>query len=577
MFRKNDFAPLIKYLKPYKKDFYIAVIFVILENSTYLVLPLVYSRIVDIATSGGFFEKSVYWLLILWAILQIGGGLLMRVRTILSNKLGYRVSADLINTSISHLIKLPMTFHKKKKIGEIIQKFSRADGYLYSLVDYALFGIIPYLITSFLAFVVIIWINWLLALIFIVFISLFVVVTIKRTNPIIIFQRKINKFFEKYYGNVFDRTPNIINIKSNSQEDFEINKNFETMQNGLALSQRQVIAWMNLYFWQNLISTISVISLFASGIYLVSINKITLGQFVMLIAYINFASNAINMLGGHYKKLQEGIATVKRSEKIFNEIPEHYEVNNPIRLKNPRGDIEFKNVSFSYEDEVILDGINFKIPAGKMVAIVGKSGEGKSTLVDLISLYNIPQKGKILFDGIDTREIKLKDLRDNIAIVPQEIDLFNDSIRNNIAYAKLGATKEEITEASQWANCHEFIDKFPKKYEQIVGEKGVRLSTGQKQRVAIARAILRNPKVLILDEATSALDSESEKLVQDALEKVMKNRTTFVIAHRLSTIAKADLILVIEKGEIVESGDHRELMNRGGVYKKLSELQNIQV
>ncbi|MGW8184972.1 MAG: ABC transporter ATP-binding protein [Candidatus Moraniibacteriota bacterium] len=577
MFRKIDLRPLIKYLRPYKRGVWLTSALVILENSTYLVLPVVYSRVVDTVTRGGFFEKSVYLLLATWAGLQIGGGLIMRLRVISSNKLAFRASADLINNSIKHLINLPVAFHKKKKVGEVIQKFSRADGYLYSLVDYALFGIIPYLITSFLAFAVIFWVNWILAVIFMVFISFYVVVTIKKTNPIIIYQKKSNKFFEKYYGDVFDRTPNIIAIKSNTREDFENERNFENMRKGLSINQKQVVIWMNLYFWQNLISTVSIISLFGVGIYLVSINKITLGQFVMLIAYINFASNAINMLGGHYKKLQEGLATIKRSEKIFNSMPEVYEVPGAIKLKNPKGDIEFKNVSFSYEDEKVLEDINFKVPAGKMVAIIGKSGEGKSTLVDLISRYNIPQKGQILFDGVDTGKINLKDLRDNIAIVPQEIDLFNDSIRNNIAYAKLDATEQEITQAAKLANCHEFIEKFPKKYEQVVGEKGVRLSTGQKQRVAIARAILRNPRILILDEATSALDSESEKYVQSALEEVMKNRTTFVIAHRLSTIRKADLIVVIEGGKIVESGDHQELMRHGGVYKKLSELQNIQV
>ncbi|MFA6184302.1 MAG: ABC transporter ATP-binding protein [Parcubacteria group bacterium] len=577
MIRKSDLRPLTKYLKPYKKDVWTTFVFVILENSTYLFLPLVYSRVVDTVSRGGFFEKSVYLLLLIWAVLQIGGGLFMRGRVILSNKLGYRASTGLMNDSIKHLMRLPLSFHKKRKIGEVIQKFSRADDYLHDIIDYALFSIVPYLITSFLAFVVIFWINWILAIIYIIFIIFYVIVTIKKTNPVITYQRKINKFFEQYYGNIFDRTPNIINIKSNSREEFEDIKNRESINRGLNISQQRVIMWMNLYFWQNLISTFSIIALFGTGIYLVSKNNITIGQFVMLIAYINFVSGAINMLGGHYKKLQEGLATIKRSEKIFNEVTEIYDAPDAIQLKNTKGDIEFKNIGFSYEKEIILENINFKVSAGKMVAIIGKSGEGKSTLVDLISLYNIPQKGHILFDGIDTKKIKLKDLRDNIAIVPQEVDLFNDSIKNNIAYSKLEATEEEIIRASKLANCHNFISKFPDKYEQIVGEKGVRLSTGQKQRVAIARAILRNPKILILDEATSALDSESEKYVQSALEEVMKNRTTFVIAHRLSTICRADLILVIEGGKIVESGDHQKLINHGGVYKKLSELQNIQV
>lgn len=580
MMNKSDFRPIIKYLRPYKKDIWLTCVFVILENSSYLILPLIYSKIVDTVTRGGFFETSVYLLLLGWAVLQIGGGLFMRVRVVHSNKLAYRASTNLINSSVNHLMHLPMFFHKNKKIGEIIQKFSRAENFMYSIIDYGLFSIIPYLLTSVLAFVLIFWINWILAIIYLLFMLFYIGITIFKTNPIVVYQKKVNKFFEKYYGNIFDRTPNIIAIKSNAREDFENKRNLELMDEGLKFSQGQVLMWMNLYYWQNFIMTISFIGLFALGIYLVSGNNITIGQFVMLLAYINFASNAISMMGGQYKRLREGLTTIRRSEEIFKETTEAYEVKDAIELKNLKGDIEFKNINFSYEDDrdgSILKDISFKVPAGKMVAIIGKSGEGKSTLVNLISRYSIPTEGSILFDGIDTGKINLKDLRNNIAIVPQEISLFNDSIKNNILYANLEATEEEVVRAAKLANCHEFIEKFPKKYNQLVGEKGIRLSTGQKQRVAIARAILRNPKVLILDEATSALDSESEMLVQGALEEVMKNRTTFVIAHRLSTIRKADLILVIEKGEIIESGNHRELMDKGGIYKKLSELQTIQI
>ncbi|MFH1671432.1 MAG: ATP-binding cassette domain-containing protein, partial [Candidatus Portnoybacteria bacterium] len=214
---------------------------------------------------------------------------------------------------------------------------------------------------------------------------------------------------------------------------------------------------------------------------------------------------------------------------------------------------------------------------GQMVALVGESGVGKTTLIDLISRYYIPQEGKILIDNKDISEVSLESLRKNIAIVPQEVTLFNDTIKNNIRYGRPKATENEIIRASKAAHVHEFIQKFDKKYEQLVGERGIKLSTGQKQRVAIARAILRDPRILILDEATASLDSATEKLVQEALAGLVENRTTFVIAHRLSTIQKADLILVLEKGRIIESGDHQELISKGGVYKKLSKLQSTVV
>jgi len=275
--------------------------------------------------------------------------------------------------------------------------------------------------------------------------------------------------------------------------------------------------------------------------------------------------------------LQEGIVTINRAHKIFEEIPENYGDEKSVAMKNCRGEVEFKNVYFSYENKTILEDISFKAGAGKMIAIIGKSGEGKSTLVDLISRYIVPEKGCIILDGVDMGKIKLKDLRDLIAIVPQEVMLFNDTISRNILYSNPEATKEDVWRAARLANCAEFIEKMPRSYEQMVGERGMRLSAGQRQRVAIARAILRDPRILILDEATSALDSESEKYIQEAWEEVKKNRTTFVIAHRLSTIRKADLILVVEKGRIIEEGDHQELVEKGGVYQKLSELQQLGV
>jgi ABC-type multidrug transport system fused ATPase/permease subunit len=334
---------------------------------------------------------------------------------------------------------------------------------------------------------------------------------------------------------------------------------------------------MNLEMWKNWIFSLGFLVLFMLGLYFVNLGTITIGQFIMVLAYVNMFSVSVYSLGSHYKSLQEGIVTINRADKIFEEAPENYADKKGLVIKNCCGEMEFKNVYFSYENKPILEDINFKAEAGKMIAIVGKSGEGKSTLVDLISRYIVPEKGRIFLDGTDTEKINLKSLRDLIAIVPQEVMLFNDTIRNNIKYSNPQATEEEVFRAAQLANCAEFIEKLPRKYEQMVGERGVRLSAGQKQRVAIARAVLRNPQILILDEATSALDSESEKYIQEALEEVKKNRTTFVIAHRLSTIRKADLILVIEQGRIIEEGDHQELISKGGVYQKLSELQQLSV
>lgn len=574
---RKYFEPLIKYLKPYKKAIYITSIFVILENVVRLFSPLIYGKAIDHVINEKSIGSYAIQLMVFWALINISRSWFYRIKMKKSNIIANLVSRDILVQCVEHLVKLPLSFHKSKKIGEIIQRFSRADQYIYRFVEDGIFYIVPNLITSFLAFVVIFWIRWEISFIYLFFLTIYFFVTLKRTDPIIKFQKKLNKIWEKIYGDIFDRTPNIITIKSNSTEKIENSRNMDNFEKGLGLFNEQITLWANLTFWQNLIFTLAFLSLFGSGIYFVNSNKITIGEFVILLAYITMASSSFGMLGNYYKQLQEGLVTIRRANKIFNEIPEEYDNPEAIDIKNCKGEVEFKNVSFSYEKENVLENISFKAEAGKMVAIVGKSGEGKTTLVDLISRYISPVKGAVILDGTDIQKIKLKSLRNQIAIVPQEIDLFNDTIRNNIAYSKLSASLKEVIYTAKLAHCDEFIEKFDNKYEQVVGEKGVKLSTGQKQRVAIARAILRNPKILILDEATSALDSESEKYVQKALEEVMKNRTTFVIAHRLSTIRKADLIIVIENGKLVESGDHKELINKGGVYKKLSELQNISV
>lgn len=574
---KENLKPIIKYLKPYKRVIYITAAFAVSENILYLISPILYGKVIDNVIQEKNITRNSILLLFSWTILMIVGNWFGRIKEKKSNTIGNQAAFDLNNKSIKHLMKLPISFHKSKKIGELIQRFNKADDFIYRLVFNGLFQIIPELIISFLAFIVISWIKWELAVVYFAFVLTYIAITIRKTKPIIKQQRKMNKIFEKYYGNLFDRTSNIISIKSTSSEEIENMRNRNTTDESLSYIKTHMNLWMKVEFWQNILFTSAFLLLLTLGVYFIKTNEITIGQFVMLLAYVNWLSASINMLGGNYKQLQEGIVTINRANKIFDEETEKYDDPDAIEIKDCHGNIEFKDVGFSYDSERVLENISFKAFAGSMIAIVGKSGEGKSTLVDLISRYIIPTSGEILLDSLDIQKIRLTDLRNQIAIVPQEIDLFNDSILDNIAYSNPSASQKEIENASKLAHCYEFIEKFPNGYKQMVGEKGIKLSTGQKQRVAIARAILRNPKILILDEATSALDSESERYVQEALETVMKGRTTFVIAHRLSTIRKADLILVLEDGKIIESGDHKELMEHGGVYRKLSKLQQISV
>jgi subfamily B ATP-binding cassette protein MsbA len=275
-------------------------------------------------------------------------------------------------------------------------------------------------------------------------------------------------------------------------------------------------------------------------------------------------------------RIQESSAAADRVFEILDTEPAIKNIDNPKQLKSFTSKVEFRNVFFHYDDseDLVLDNINFTVKKGEIVALVGSSGSGKTTLVDLIPRFYDPTSGKILIDDVDIKEIRIEDLRKLLGIVTQETVLFNDTIRNNIAYGFGDFSMDKIIDAAKAANAHNFIMEFPKGYDTIVGERGAKISGGQRQRLSIARALLVNPPIMIFDEATSALDSESEILVQEAIERLMFDRTTFVIAHRLSTIRNADRIFVLDYGKIVQQGKHDELMlDEKGIYRKLYELQ----
>lgn len=294
-----------------------------------------------------------------------------------------------------------------------------------------------------------------------------------------------------------------------------------------------------------------------------------MGFLVFFASMIQPAKNFSNGI----TSLQKGTVAATRIFRVIDLQPAVKNKPNAIVLKSFNDSIEFRQVSFAYDTELVLKNINLTIHKGKTIALVGASGGGKSTLADLVPRFYDPTEGEILLDGIALPDYDIESLRQHMGVVTQESILFNDTIFNNIAFGKEDATLEDVIEAARVANAHDFISQTPDGYQTFIGERGSKLSGGQRQRIAIARAVLKNPPILILDEATSALDSESEKLVQDALTNLMKNRTSIVIAHRLSTIQHADEIVVIQEGQVMERGTHSELITRGGIYKKLSEIQ----
>ena len=298
------------------------------------------------------------------------------------------------------------------------------------------------------------------------------------------------------------------------------------------------------------------------------------GTFILLLAALLSLIKPFKKLSQTNNTVQQGIAAGGRIFEMLDTKSSIPEKINARKLAEPESTISFKNVSFYYHpEEPILQDINLEVKKGEMIALVGPSGVGKSTLLNLLPRFYDPQEGKVEFDGVDIREVKIKSLRHLMGIVTQEIILFNDSIKNNIAYGKLEADFDEIAAAAKAAHADEFIMKFPRQYETMIGDRGMKLSGGEQQRIAIARAILKNPPILILDEATSALDSESECLVQDALDNLMRGKTTFLIAHRLTTVRRADRIVVMFKGRIVGAGRHDELIKTNPLYRRLYDMQ----
>ncbi|MES2398224.1 MAG: ATP-binding cassette domain-containing protein, partial [Bacteroidota bacterium] len=322
----------------------------------------------------------------------------------------------------------------------------------------------------------------------------------------------------------------------------------------------------------------AIVAVIWYGVFLASKDQLFIGDLIKFILYSVYVGASFGGIAELYSQIQKAVGATERVFEILDEHPEDLDITTAqTNITRVEGNVEFRDVAFTYpsrKEIQVLKNINLTAKKGETIAIVGPSGSGKSTLIGLLLRFYDPEKGTLLIDGKDAKSYSLTELRNNMAMVPQDVILFGGTIRENIAYGKPTATIAEIAEAARKANALEFIDTFPEKFETLVGERGIKLSGGQRQRIAIARAVLKDPSILILDEATSSLDSESERVVQEALDKLMVGRTSFVIAHRLSTIRKADKIIVIDKGNVRETGTHEELiLQENGLYRSLSKLQ----
>ncbi len=538
------------------------------------VIPYIYGRLVDIAIAPASEVRVIAALILGWLIASLVGDWLNRY----GNQKSYEIAVDieyrLLLRIYDHLLFLPLGFHKEKKMGKVMNRIDRGVEDLFRLIDDALFSFLPTVVTFCIALIILFFVEWRLSLILLVAVMIYVWITVLYTAKIVRTQRRMHRSWEKAYGDLYDSVSNIEAIKSTTNEAFERKRNARNFGAAARIYKEWRLVWQRMNIWQRFIFSTSFVAVFGAGIFMLRAGQLTAGGLIMFVGYTSLLTSPLARITDQYRMVKSGFASFRRAVGYLD-IPPERDYPNARDSDDITGSVSFKNVSFGYRNEgMILKNLSFTVRQGEVVALVGESGVGKTTLIGLLGRYYLPRAGKIMIDGIDIREFALASLRRHMAIVPQEVVLFNDTIKNNIRYGRTDATDEEIISVAEAAHAREFIERFPKQYDQLVGERGVKLSTGQKQRIAIARAMLRNPRILILDEATSALDSASERLVHDELARLIKGRTTFVIAHRLSTIRMADQIIVLEKGAVAEIGTHKKLLALpGGIYRRFWEIQ----
>jgi len=571
---------VFRLLQPYKRLFWFLSLLSVVAAAAEAFVPFLAGRIFDGIVAVSRREEAVAQTLanalLLWLAIRILSDISQWRIATKKSFIATRLESEYIARGFGKLLEMPMSFHKHRKHGEVTDRINRASSQLEIIVEDILITLAPQFLSIVIALVIAIFINLEMAMILVAALFVYIAVLWKSVPQLGGIQTKMNRAYNRAYGKAYDVLGNVQEVKQATMEKIEARRLLDDFVNKAAGFWLKLVAIrQRLGFWQRILVTLTQLSIFFISIFLVRDGAITPGQLVAFNGYAAMFFGPFVVLGNHWHTVQNGLISIIRAENILKTPTEVYEPPNAVIITELKGDVRFKNVRFGYEkDQDVLKGISFEAKPGEVVALVGESGVGKTTILDLLLGFYFPREGKLLIDGHDIRELDLTSYRRQIAVVPQEVTLFNDTIMNNIKYGSPGASEKAARLAAVQAHASEFIESFPKKYRQLVGWRGIKLSTGQKQRLAIARAILRNPKILILDEPTSALDAESERYIKESLKDLMVGKTTFIVAHRLSTIKEADKILVFDKGKLVEHGRHEELIKKKkGVYRKLYELQ----
>ncbi|NLK28583.1 MAG: ABC transporter ATP-binding protein [Clostridiales bacterium] len=573
----KKFKKFLSYYKPYLPLFLADMFFALLAAGISLVYPMIVRYITnDLLVDSNIAEaiptivKLIFLMLGLIALEFISNFFIAYKGHMMGAKMEY----DMRNDIFEHYQKLSFNFFDNQKTGQLMTRITNDLFDITELCHHGPEDLVISIIKFAGAFVILIQINLPLTLLVFGFLPIMFLFAYHMRGKMSRAFRKNRERIAEINAQIEDNISGIRVVKSFANEPAEIEK-FHQGNSRFVDSKRNSYWHMaSFHSGLNMFTSLINVAVIAGGGLFIAKNIINVGDLLTFLLYINNLIEPVKKLISFTEQFQNGMTGFDRFYEILNIEPDIADHPKALTLKEVRGDIEFNNVAFKYDDTSteVFKNINLKVKAGEYMALVGSSGVGKTTMCSLIPRFYEVTEGKITIDGIDIRDIKLRSLRRNIGIVQQDVYLFAGTVMDNIRYGKLDATEEEIIEAAKNANAHEFIMELPNGYHTYIGQRGIKLSGGQKQRLSIARVFLKNPPILIFDEATSALDNESEKVVQESLEKLAKNRTTFVIAHRLSTIKNAKKILVLTEEGIKETGTHDELMKRNGIYAGLYRL-----
>jgi ATP-binding cassette, subfamily B, bacterial MsbA len=571
----EEFRNILKYAKPYTKSLVFAFTCLVLTSLINLVLPLIVRNMINavIVLKDHAVLDSLAWDLIIIIGLQ---AVFAVAHNYIFGFVGHRMTTDFRIEFFSHIQSLSLRFFQERRVGEILSRMNNDISVIQNALVTIPVAFLRQSITLLGAMTIILYLNWkLTGLILLILPPLMIFARV--------FGRRLKTISEKLQDQVAQAVvvleevmSSIKIVKSFTREPYERDRFQEKIEMAFerAVDKLKVSSFFG-PFILGLTFLVSALLIWYGG-YQVMQGATTPGELAAFFLYALIIAGPIGTFVRLYTQVQEARGAIQRVYEILDTEPIIKNPDNPVPLNDISGGIEFENVSFGYQDTTqVIQDVSFKVLPGQTIALVGPSGAGKSTLIKLLLRFFDPVSGVIRLDDHDIRTLNRENFLSQIGLVPQETLLFGGSVRENILYGKLNATEGELKEAAEKANAHEFIMNLEKGYDTTVGEKGAKLSGGERQRIAIARAILKNPKILVLDEATSSLDNRSESLIQDALETLMAHRTTFIVAHRLSTIHKADQIIVLDKGGVVEAGQHETLMSQKGLYHTLYTMKML--